>query len=414
VDLISEPSYKEDVENTILLLSGKVEKLLKIIQKKMQEASAEKKFEQAAHWRDFIFTIEQIKERPRFISVHPDYKDILGFSRKNENVAIYVFLMRKGKVIESEDMVFQEDSKISNKKILTDVLHHFYKNRPDIPKQIFLPFLPTQKLELQKRLSASNRKNIEFLVPLKGNNKRLVELANRNAETLLKRQIVEESPLREVKRILGLRTIPEYIEGFDLSNIGGVAPVGALVVFKNGFPQKKDYRKYKIKTIVGPNDVASLREVIQRRYSKLLQEKKELPDLVLVDGGKGQLNAARTTLQDLGLDHLPVASLAKKEEVIFTSSQKKGTRLERTSPALKLFQNIRDEAHRFALSYHRSRRKKRSFESQLDGIPGLGLKRKSTLISRYRNVKNIQKASPDELRQLIGPKATQMLLKKFS
>jgi excinuclease ABC subunit C len=187
--------------------------------------------------------------------------------------------------------------------------------------------------------------------------------------------------------------------------------VGSLVVFEEGVPRKQEYRKYKIKTVTGPDDVASIKEVLQRRYSRLIKDEQTLPDLVLVDGGKGQLNAAKKTLDALGLSNIPVVSLAKKEEVIFTPSQKQGIRLERTSPALKLLQHIRDEAHRFALSYHRLRRTKKSFESALDGIPGLGRKRKSRLLATYKSLQEIKKTSAEELAKIIGSKAAHELLK---
>jgi Nuclease subunit of the excinuclease complex len=166
--------------------------------------------------------------------------------------------------------------------------------------------------------------------------------------------------------------------------------------------------------VVGPNDVASLQEVIRRRYKRILEEKKDFPDLILVDGGKGQLNAARGALEELGVGNLPVVSLAKKEEIIFAPDRKKGISLERTSPALKLFQNIRDEAHRFAISFHRLRREKRSFESRLDNIPGLGKKRKAALLDKYKDLKEIKKAAPEDLAKIIGTKTTQALLSELN
>ncbi len=186
--------------------------------------------------------------------------------------------------------------------------------------------------------------------------------------------------------------------------------MGSLVVFENRLPQKNDYRKYRIKSVEGPNDVASIQEIIRRRYTKLLQDKKAFPDLILVDGGKGQLNAAMSVLKELGLSHLPVVSLAKREEIIFTPSHKNGIRLEKTSPVLKLFQSIRDESHRFALSFHRLRRKKKSFESRLDGIEGIGPKRKTALLTKYENVEEIKKASIEELAKITGRKVAQSLV----
>ncbi len=414
VEYISESDYRESIKNVLLFLEGKTEKLLKILKKKMQEAAARQEFEQAAHWRDIIRTIEEIKAKPKLISVGMENKDIFGYSRENKNVALYVFFMRKGKVIESENMFFQEKEDIADKKIFSNYLKKFYKHRKSVPDKILLPFAPEEKDGILKRVSNLRGEKIEIIVPRKGKNKKLVDLASSNAEILLRKKYEGLAPLMEIKKIFNLKSIPERIEGFDISNIGGEESVGSLVVFENGRPQKNDYRKYKIKTVAGPNDVASLQEVIRRRYKRILEEKKDFPDLILVDGGKGQLNAARGALEELGVGNLPVVSLAKKKETIFAPDRKKGISLERTSPALKLFQNIRDEAHRFAISFHRLRREKRSFESRLDNIPGLGKKRKAALLDKYKDLKEIKKAAPEDLAKIIGAKATQALLSELN
>jgi excinuclease ABC subunit C len=404
VDYISEAEYRERVNNALLFLEGKTEKLLKILRQEMEEASDRQEYEKAANWRDFIQTIEQVKEKPKLISVEPENKDIFGFSRDRENISLYVFFMREGKVIESEYVFFQKKEKTSDSEILSESLERFYKSRGGLPDKILLPFGPARKEGLSKTLSDLKKKRIKIIIPAKGENKKLVELADRNAESLLQKKSEALSPLQEIRRILGLETALSRIEGFDISNIGGEESVGSMVVFENGIPSRANYRKYKIKTVAGADDVRSLQEVVRRRYSRLLEEKKELPDLILVDGGKGQLNAARKVLEELGLAGLSVASLAKKEEIIFTPGRKDGIRLDRTSPALKLFQNIRDEAHRFAITFHRLRRKKRSFASQLDGIPGLGKKRKAALLEKYKDLKAIRTAPPDELAKVIGKK----------
>jgi excinuclease ABC subunit C len=311
-------------------------------------------------------------------------------------------------------MFFQEKEDIADKEILSNYLKIFYKHRKSMPDKILLPFAPEEKDGILKRVSNLREEKIEIIVPRKGKNKKLVDFASSNAEILLRKKYEGLAPLMEIKKIFNLKSIPERIEGFDISNIGGEEAVGSLVVFENGRPQKNDYRKYKIKTVAGPNDVASLQEVIRRRYKRILEEKKDFPDLILVDGGKGQLNAARGALEELGVGNLPIVSLAKKEEIIFAPDRKKGISLERTSPALKLFQNIRDEAHRFAISFHRLRREKRSFESRLDNIPGLGKKRKAALLDKYKDLKEIKKAAPEDLAKIIGAKATQALISKLN
>jgi excinuclease ABC subunit C len=247
------------------------------------------------------------------------------------------------------------------------------------------------------------------LVPHKGKNRKLVELANQNAEVLLKKRPEDVPALGELARLLGLKSPPERIEGFDISNTGGDESVGSLVVFEGGSPNKDEYRKYKIKGVAGPNDVASLKEVVRRRYARVLEEGRAMPDLILVDGGKGQLQAAETALRELGLTVLAVVSLAKREEIVFSRKAKLGLRIDRTSPALKLLQRIRDEAHRFAVSFHRHRREKKSFASALDGIPGLGPKRRTSLLARYRSLEEIEKASEEELAAVIGPRIARIL-----
>ncbi|MGD8536164.1 MAG: excinuclease ABC subunit UvrC [Candidatus Aminicenantes bacterium] len=413
VKYISESDYRESVENALLFLDGKTEKLLSVLKQKMRESASRQEFEQAAHWRDLIHTIKDIKERPKLISVQMEDIDIFGFLRENKNIAVYVFLMRRGKVIESEELFFQEKKDLSNTTIFSACLWDLYEKRMNIPDKILLPFAPERREKLSKMLTEKKHKKVEILTPIRGKNKKLVSLASANAEILMRKKTDEFFPLEEMRKVLELKILPVRIEGYDISNTGGDESVGSLVVFENGLPQKNDYRKYKIKSVEGPNDVASIQEVIRRRYTRLLQEKKAFPDLILVDGGKGQLNAARTVLEELGLNHLPVVSLAKKEEIIFTPSHKNGIQLDKTSPVLKLFQSIRDESHRFALSFHRLRRKKKSFESRLDGIKGIGPKRKTALLTKYKGVKEIKKASIEELGRIIGRKTAQGLVDKL-
>jgi excinuclease ABC subunit C len=250
-------------------------------------------------------------------------------------------------------------------------------------------------------------------VPAKGKNKDLLDLAARNAEAMMQRTQDETNGLEEARRVLALDRLPRRIEGFDISNIGGVETVASQVVFEDGLPKKSDYKKYIIRTVEGPNDVASLKEVLERRFAEKPGEERLLPDLVLVDGGKGQLQAAREALRASGLTSLPLISLAKKEEIVFTQATGQGLRLERTSPALKLFQRVRDEAHRFAVSFHRLRRTKRSFESILDGIPGLGPKKKSLLLFKYKSLDEIRVAPPQDLERLVGKASTVALLAKI-
>jgi excinuclease ABC subunit C len=217
------------------------------------------------------------------------------------------------------------------------------------------------------------------------------------------------SPTAELSRLLGLERPDGLIEGLDISNTGGDESVGSLVVFNQGLPVKSEYRKYRLKTVTGPDDFASIREVLSRRLQRLVAEKKRLPDLIFVDGGKGQLSAAQQVLKNLNLQSIPVCSLAKKEEIIFSANHPEGLRLDPTSEALKLLQRVRDEAHRFAISFHRQRRSKKSLASELDGIPGLGPVSKKKLLLAFGHLTGIKKASFEELAGVVGPKLAQTI-----
>jgi excinuclease ABC subunit C len=361
VGLISEEGYRESTAHALLLLEGKTAELSKILKERMRKASQAQKFEEAAQWRNLLRILEIIKVKPKLISVKLENLDIFGYARENGYHALEVFFMRQGKVIESREFFFEEDEDISGGRILSDFLRSFYQQEKIVPEKILLPFEPSEKRDLLQILSAAAGKKVVLSVPFRGEYKKLMDLAVRNAETLLEQRVQDQGPLIDLKGILGLKILPVRIEGFDVSNTGGTEAVASLVTFDNGRPNKDGYRKFKIKTVTGPNDVASLEEVIRRRYARLLEEKAPLPDLVFVDGGKPQLGTALKVLHQLGLESLEVVSLAKKEETIFTPLHKQGLKLDRTSPALRLLQHIRDEAHRFAIAFHRQRRSKRSF-----------------------------------------------------
>jgi excinuclease ABC subunit C len=363
VGSIGEAEYGENVANARLFLEGSTDRLLKALKKKMAAASAGLDYEQAARWRDLIRTIEQIKERPQLISVSLEDTDIFGLSRDRDRLALYVFFMRRGKVREAEELAVLVRGDEPEGAALARILDSFYNQSQDLPDKVLLSHPTTSTHALAALISQKKGAAVRVVVPQRGRNRKLVEMAVRNAERLLKKMKSKNPALTELAVILGLDGPPGRIEGFDISNTGGDESVGSVVVFEGGAPNRNEYRKYKIKSVVGPNDVASLKEIVGRRYARALKEGRSLPDLVLVDGGKGQLHAAETELQKMGLARLPVVSLAKKQEVVFTPAKKEGLRLDRTAPALKLLQRIRDEAHRFAVSYHRQRRKKKSFAS---------------------------------------------------
>lgn len=360
VGFVSEPAYREGVNEARLFLEGKTERLAKVLKDKMARAAERENFEEAARLRDIARTVETLQIKPTLTSVRLETQDIFGYAREGRAQAVYVFSMRKGKVREAREFEFEEEPERAEAAVLEEFLNAFYRDRT-VPPKILLPFAPEGKEELAAELAAKAGKKVEIAVPARGKGRALIALAAKNAEILLRKKTESLAPLEDIRKELGLERRPARIEGFDISHTGGTETVGSLVSFLNGRPDKDEYRKFKIKTVSGPNDVASLEEVLRRRYLRLLAEKRPLPDLVFVDGGLPQLGTAEKVLEDLGLEKLALVSLAKREEIVYTPGHREGLRLDRTSPALMLLQRVRDEAHRFAIGFHRQRRTKRGF-----------------------------------------------------
>jgi excinuclease ABC subunit C len=358
VSRIAPREYKENVADALLLLEGKTDKLAAILRTRMERAAAGEAFEEAAHWRDVLKALDQVRIKPALISVRLEDQDVFGHAGGAGLQAFHVFVMRKGKVVRSHERVLESGPGRCEDALLREALLAFYADH-EVPPKILVPFLPAGKDAAD--LARPGGRPPEILVPARGKNRALLDMAGKNAERVLSARNEDLGPLLALKHALGLPTLPVRIEGFDISNTQGQETVASLVTFENGRPFKDGYRKFKIRTVEGPNDVASMEEALRRHFGRILEEKAALPDLVLVDGGKPQLNTAKRVLDSLGLGNLPLASLAKREEILFTPGRREGLRLERTSAALKLVQHIRDEAHRFAITFHRQRRSKRSF-----------------------------------------------------
>jgi excinuclease ABC subunit C len=410
VRFILEDEYRENVDNACLFLEGRMPELARTLKQRMERAAAEEKFEDAARWRDLLRTIEDYRDRPGTISVALEDQDVVGLAREGDLAAAYVFFMRRGKIRNSAARLIDAPARVPDGEILGELLPGFYKDR-ETPPRLLLPCPPARMTGLQALLDWAK---VRILFPRGGKNRKLVDLARRNAEAYLRRQTRDVKPLEVLKAALGLAEAPRRIEGFDISNTGGEESVGSLVVFRDGRPDKDAYRKYLIRTVEGANDVASLEEVISRRYRKAAEGQGPLlPDLIMVDGGKPQLGAAEKALAGLGLSGIPLVAIAKKEEILFTPGARDGIRLERTSPALKLIQAVRDETHRFAITFHRGRREKRSFASRLDGIPGVGPKKKTALLARYESLDAIRNAPRKDLEGLIGAAAAAKVLERL-
>jgi len=409
VGFISETEYAKNAEDARLFLEGRTAELTESLKLRMRAAAVTHKFEEAARCRDLIRTLEDIKQKPRTISVALEDLDVAGFSRLGDAAALHVFFMRRGKIRDSREAFVEGATGSPDGEVLANLLSGFYA-AAEKPKKVLLPFEPADGRRLQEEVFSDQRKRTRMIVPKAGKYARLVELADKNAELALRKKERDLSPVLHLARVLGMPDPPKRIEGFDISNTGGDESVGSLVVFDGGVPNKDEYRKFRIQTVVGPNDVASLEEVVRRRFSRLKEEGKTLPGLIIVDGGKGQLAAAVKALRGAGVGNIPVISLAKREEIIFTPKHPEGIRLDRTAPSLKLVQHVRDEAHRFAITFHRKRREKKSFGSELDGIPGLGPKRKAALLERFGSLAAILSVSFEDLAAVVGKKAALTLI----
>jgi excinuclease ABC subunit C len=360
VGLVAEEEYRDSVRNAVLFLEGRTEELDGRLREAMVRAAAAERFEEAAHGRDVLRTLDHLRAKPGMISVRLEDQDIVGYAQAGPERAFHALSMRRGKVRESHEAA-REEAAASREESLGRFLLSFYSTRTP-PRRILVPFPPEDVEGLARSLASRAEKKVEIATPGRGRGRKLLEIAERNAESLLHKSMDVQAALEEMKTLLGLEALPVRIEGFDVSNTFGTETVSSLVSFLNGLPDKDNYRRFKVKTVAGPNDVASLAETIRRRYARRIEEKASRPDFILVDGGKPQLGAARKVLAELGLGHIPVAALAKREETIFTPEHPDGLKLGRTAAALKLVQRIRDEAHRFAIGFHRRRRAKRAFD----------------------------------------------------
>lgn len=392
--------YRKIVEEIKRFLNGDYQEIERKIQAKMEKAAEELAFEQAAEFRDQIRAIETIMTKQKMTKADFVNRDVFGYAIDKGWMCVQVFFVRQGKLIERDVSIFPFYNE-AVEDFLTYIGQFYQKNEHFIPKEILIP----KEID---RLSVEALVATKVIQPQRGEKKKLVELANKNAKIALaeKFQLIERKEERTLGAIQKLGDVlqiptPVRIEAFDNSNTMGTNPVSAMVVFVDGKPARNEYRKYKIKTVKGPDDYASMAEVIYRRYSRVLKDGLPLPDLVVIDGGKGQVEVARDVLSNqLGID-LPVAGLAKNDkhktsELLF-GEPLTVVPLKRNSMEFFLLQRIQEEVHRFAITFHRQLRSKTSFASKLDGIDGLGPKRKKLLLKEFKSLKNIQQASVSEL-----------------
>ncbi|HFC9195395.1 excinuclease ABC subunit UvrC [Enterococcus lactis] len=399
--------YTKIVDEVKNFLNGGHEKIESEIHQKMVKAAENMEFEKAAEYRDQIRAIETIMTRQKMTNTDLLDRDVFGYAIDKGWMCVQVFFVRQGKLIERDVSMFPFYNE-AEEDFLTYIGQFYQENEHFIPKEVLIP----DKID---KPSVEALLDTKVLQPKRGEKKKLVELANKNASVALNERFdliarKQERTIGAVERLGNAMNIPTpiRIESFDNSNIMGTNPVAAMVVFIDGKPARKEYRKYKIKTVNGPDDYASMREVIYRRYSRVIREGLPLPDLILIDGGKGQVDVAKDVLENqLGID-IPIAGMAKNDkhktnELLF-GTDLAVVPLERNSPEFFLLQRVQDEVHRFAITFHRQLRSKNSFASRLDEIEGLGPKRKKMLLKEFKSLKNITAATIEELQEIGLPK----------
>lgn len=411
---VSQEKYRELAEEALLFLEGKNDQLLKILHQKMAEAVAELRFEEAARLRDQIQAVEKTLEKPKTSLPLPTDQDVLAFYRQGNVWEFQILFFRRGLLIGNKSFSFSRLN-LPEGEALSAFLQQYYAAASSLPQEILLPLPIENKQLLEEWLSEKKGESVKIISPQKGSKKKLIELALKNAQNAFQKRRGEKENLdlilRELEEKLRLKRWPRRVECFDISNLFGTLAVGSMVTFVDGQPDYKGYRHFQVQTISSPDDYAMMYEILKRRYSKLTKEEPQ-PDLLLVDGGKGQLNVALTVLQELNLGEISAIGLAKEKE---TSTPKKNQKvadkvylpnvkdpiyLPAHSAALHYLQKIRDEAHRFALNYHKKLRGKRGLQTILDEVPGIGQVKKKALLKVFGSLPKIQEASLDDLLQI--------------
>jgi len=412
IGAVSKEDYQEVINQVVLFLEGKQELILRELKNKMKKASQQLQFEKAALLRDQIQAIEDVIEGQRIaITVKGDH-DAIALAQTRDLAYVEIFFIRSNKLIGRDYILLDGIRDEAPSQIMTSFIKQYYASASSIPPLILLQYPIEEPQVITGWLANQRGAPVKLHVPRQGSKKQLMDIVVENARQGLalyqaKQSTLIESALvlEELKERLNLSRIPLRIEGYDISNIRGNLAVGSMAVFDKGMPKPAHYRRFRIKSVASIDDYAMIQEVLMRRFRRSLatDEKWSItPDLILIDGGKGHLNAALEVMKELGLDSIPAASLAKEKEQVFTPGNPEPLEIPQTSAAMYLLQRIRDEAHRFALGYHKRLRHKEGMASALDSIPGIGPKRKKALLKKFGSVRGIKEASIDELSTVTG------------
>ena len=401
-------AYAGAVRDVRLFLDGRHGDLAAGLRARMETASIEMRFEEAASMRDLLATVEEIAERQKMAAAKGDDVDILACYAEPPLVALNLFHLRNGQIVDRREFFWEDQEEFDEGQLFSSLLTQLYLDQQFIPAEIHVPVEFEDREALEELLSEKRGHRVEIRTPQRGQKKALLDLVRTNARHSFDARFRVLKPsskaIQEALRdSLNLAAAPARIECFDISHIQGTDKVASMVVWEDGRMKKADYRKFIIRTVVGNDDFASMREVVTRRYARLLEEKRPLPGLVLIDGGLGQLHAAAEALEAIGIIDQPLASIAKREEIIYVYGQEdEPVTLDRFSPILHLVQSIRDEAHRFAVTFHRSRRNARQLTSELDAVPGVGEKTVRKLLTRFGSSELVRSATEDQLAEVVG------------
>jgi excinuclease ABC subunit C len=411
----TEADYALSIDQVKHLLKGNVKPLVQNLKETMQAESAALAFEKANATKKKIDELERYQTKSEIITKQQEAMDVFSIAMEEDQAYVNYLMLQEGRIVQTHMLPLSTPLEESKETVLAFAIHYFRTQLESKAKEIIVPVEPVEK-----------EQGVKYTVPKLGEKLHLLALSQKNVDYALKdwkhRQALvrvnEVAPVNEVlieiKQLLSLPAVPNHIECFDNSNFQGAYPVSAMVCFKNGIPSKSDYRKFNIKTVVGINDFASMHETVLRRYSSVLQKKQPLPQLIIIDGGKGQLNAALDALKELGIqDKVTTVGLAKNIEELFFPGDTRSILLNWNSAAHNLVRNIRDEVHRFGITFHRAQRSKGALENSLDHITGIGPKTKETLLTYFKSVSKIKTANPNTLTELIGAAKTKILIAAF-
>jgi excinuclease ABC subunit C len=418
IQAIDKEAYREDIEQVMLFLEGRQEQVAKVLRRDMVHASEGLDYERAASLRDKVRAIERTMESQKMAAFARTEQDLLGMARSGSEAAVQLFAVREGKLISRDVFTLENVVDVSDGEALAAFVKQYYARAGSIPPRLLVPIELPEREDLEAFLAARRGRAVSIAVPRRGRARQLLDLAARNAAETLQRQqarwLADQgktlAALEELAEALGMPAPPLRIECYDISTIQGANTVGSMVVFEEGRPRSGEYRRFRVKTVAGPDDFASHREVLRRRFYRALSGEEgsaeelrwRLPDLVVIDGGKGQVSAARHVLDELGLSELPLAGIAKEREELFLPGRPEPIVLPASSQALYLIQRLRDEAHRFAVTYHRQLRAKAQVRSVFDDLPGVGPARKRALLRVFGSARQMREATIEQIASVPG------------